>query len=171
MDTSLPGTRVVRVLERLKEPHGVPAGIVIDNGNEFTSRAVEQWAWGNRVGLHFITPGKPVENASIASFNGKCRDACWNQHWFVDRADAREKFEAWRVDYNTAPPHSALGYQTPEEFAPILSGREPAVEKTLRPAGAWKSRRDSHFPTAPTTTAPRTGAVQPQPPEATLCLD
>jgi putative transposase len=57
-----------------------------------------------------------VENAFIESFNGKFRDECLNEHWFLDLQDAREKVELWRLDYNTLRPHSSLGNLTPEEF-------------------------------------------------------
>lgn len=117
VDTSLPGLRVVRVLERLKQERGVPQAIQVDNGPEFISRAVDQWAFANGVQLHFIDPGKPTQNGFIESFNGKFRDECLNQNWFVDLDDARRIIEAWRVDYNTVRPHSSLGYQTPVEFA------------------------------------------------------
>ena len=117
VDTSLPGLRVVRVLERLRERRGTPAAIQVDNGTEFTSRAVDQWAYQQGVALHFIERGKPTQNAFIESFNGKFRDECLNQNWFTDLTDARHIIEAWRVDYNTVRPHSSLGYRTPEEFA------------------------------------------------------
>jgi putative transposase len=117
VDTSLPGLRVVRVLDRLREVHGTPAAIQVDNGTEFTSRVVDQWAYQNQVALHFIERGKPTQNAFIESFNGKFRDECLNQNWFVDLKQARELIEAWRVDYNTVRPHSSLGYRTPDEFA------------------------------------------------------
>ena len=86
-------------------------------GPEFTSRVVDQWAYENQVALHFIERGKPTQNAFIESFNGKFRDECLNQNWFVDLRHARELIESWRVDYNTVRPHSSLGYRTPEEFA------------------------------------------------------
>jgi putative transposase len=79
VDTSLPGQRVVRVLEWLKQTRGVPGVIQVDNGPEFISRAVDQWAFANGVRLHFIEPAKPVQNAFIESFNGKFRDECLNQ--------------------------------------------------------------------------------------------
>jgi putative transposase len=117
VDTSLPGLRVVQVLERLGERRGTPTAIQVDNGTEFTSRVVDQWAYQHQVALHFIERGKPTQNAFIESFNGKFRDECLDQNWFVDLRQAREVIEAWRVDYNTVRPHSSLGYQTPEEFA------------------------------------------------------
>ena len=75
--------------------------------------------WGYRTGveLSFIRPGKPNENAYIESFNGKFRDECLNEHWFLSLAHARSIIEAWRIEYNTERPHSSLGNRTPEEFA------------------------------------------------------
>jgi len=74
-------------------------------------------AYERGVQLHFIRPGKPVDNAFIESFNGKFRDECLNEHWFLDLDDARTKIEAWRIDYNEVRPHSALGNRTPTEYA------------------------------------------------------
>ncbi|MFI5398483.1 MAG: transposase [Candidatus Binatia bacterium] len=59
----------------------------------------------------------PVENAYVESFNGKFRDECLNEHWFVSLDQARQVIEAWRQDYNEVRPHSALGQQPPAEFA------------------------------------------------------
>lgn len=117
VDTSLPGARVVRVLEELKRQGRKPEWIVTDNGPEFTGNKLDQWAYENGVRLETIRPGRPMENGYIESFNGKMREECLNENWFTDLADARERIEAWRVDYNTQRPHSALGYQTPVEFA------------------------------------------------------
>jgi putative transposase len=116
MDTSLPGLRVVRVLEELKTRGRKPKYLRIDNGTEFTSQIMDRWAYENGVQLHFITPGRPMENGYIESFNGKFRDECLNENWFVDLRDAREKIAAWKWDYNHVRPHSALGYCTPIEF-------------------------------------------------------
>ena len=117
VDTSLPALRVVRVLEKLRMTRGLPVRIVIDNGTEFTSKALDEWAYTNNVTLHFITPGRPMENGYIESFHGKFREECLNEHWFLTLDDARETIEDWRTDYNQVRPHSALGYRTPEEFA------------------------------------------------------
>ena len=116
VDTSIPGTRVVQVLERLGEAHPLPEVIVTDNGPEFIGKALDSWAYKHKVRLDFIRPGKPVENAFIESFNGRLRDECLNEHWFVSLQDARTKIEAWRLDYNAARPHSSLGNLTPQEF-------------------------------------------------------
>lgn len=136
VDTSLGGQRVVRVLDRLKVERGLPWQIRTDNGPEFTSRAVEQWAYENGVDWQFIEPGRPTENAYVESFNGKFRDECLNENWFTDLADARQKIEQWRQDYNQARPHSALGYRTPEEFArltPEAGGGKDARRKSPTP--------------------------------------
>ena len=116
VDTSLPGGRVVRVLERLVAERGVPDEIVLDNGPELAGKALDQWAYERGVCLRFIEPDKPIQNAFVESFQGRLRDECLDQHWFLGLADARQTIEAWRHDYNRARPHSALGYRPPEEF-------------------------------------------------------
>ncbi len=121
-DTSISGQRVVRTLEEAAAVHGLPKSIVTDNGPEFTSRALDQWAHDNGVQLFFIEPGKPVQNAFVESFNGKFRDECLNQHVFDDVHDARRKISAWREDYNTRRPHESLGWKTPQEHAASLVG-------------------------------------------------
>jgi putative transposase len=120
VDFSLGGERVVRVLEELRVTRGLPRSIVLDNGPEFSGLALDQWAHLRGVVLDFITPGRPVENAYIESFNGRFRDECLNESWFVSLADARATIEAWRIDYNEARPHSSLAGRTPAEFAKEL---------------------------------------------------
>ncbi len=115
--TSFPGARVVRALEELAEVRGLPAAIVIDNGPEFTSRALDEWAYRRKVELRFITPGRPIENAYVESFNGKFRDECLNEHWFLSLDEVRATVEDWRIDYNRHRPHSSLRDLSPEEFA------------------------------------------------------
>lgn len=134
VDSSLPGARVVRVLERLGELRGYPDELVMDNGPEFRGRALDEWAWGQRVELHFIDPGKPVQNAYIESFNGKFRDECLNANYFLDLGDAREKIEAWRIAYNTQRPHSSLNYLTPEEFTRLRQQWSASTARTAWPA-------------------------------------
>ena len=94
----------------------MPRRIVVDNGPEFTSTALDACAYRRGVEFHFIRPGNPVDSAFIESFNGKFRDECLNENWFVDLADARTKIEAWRIDYNEVRPQSALGNRTPAEY-------------------------------------------------------
>lgn len=122
VDFSLPAQRVTRVLDRLIELHGKPEVIVMDNGPEFRSCALDSWAYLRGVGLHFIQPGKPVENAYIESFNGRFRDECLSENWFLNLNDAKEKIEAHRIDYNEVRPHSSLDNQTPVEFIRRITG-------------------------------------------------
>lgn len=116
-DTSIPGHRVVHQLEQLKETRGIPEVIITDNGPEFTSKALWQWAYNNNVKLSFIRPGKPMENGYVESFNGRFRDEFLNEHWFVNLNDAREKIAVWLNEYNNERPHSSLGMLSPAEFA------------------------------------------------------
>jgi putative transposase len=122
VDRSLPGLRVARVLDRLHATIGLPQAIVVDNGPEFAGRTLDAWAYARGVALRFIRPGKPIENAYVESFNGKFRDECLNEHWFVSLADAKTVIETWRIDYNTVRPHSSLADRTPDHFARITEG-------------------------------------------------
>jgi putative transposase len=117
VDTSLPGRRIVRVLDRLVGLWGKPALIVSDNGTELTCNAMLKWTTEQAIEWHYIAPGKPMQNGYMESFNGKLRDECLNEHVFGSLAEARHIIEAWRIDYNEVRPHSSLAYQTPEEFA------------------------------------------------------
>jgi putative transposase len=117
VDFSLPGARVVRVLEGLVASRGNPETITIDNGPEFAGKDLDEWAYEQGVGLQFIRPGKPVENAYIESFNGKFRDECLNTHVFKNLLHARALIDAWRTDYNQVRPHSSLGLMSPQEFS------------------------------------------------------
>ena len=110
------GQAVAEVLDVYLHPHQAPASITVDHGTEFTSKALEDWAWRRGVKLDFIRPGKPMENGHIESFNGRLRDECLNVMQFMSLDDARAKIEAWRVDYNQRRPHSSLGHLTPSEF-------------------------------------------------------
>ena len=129
VDRSLPGLRVTRVLDRLAHHVGLPQTIVVDNGPEFAGRTLDAWAYAHGVTLRFIRPGKPIENAYVESFNGKFRDECLNEHWFVNLSDAMTVIEGWRVDYNQVRPHSALQQATPEQFA-----RDSMEARRLPPA-------------------------------------
>jgi putative transposase len=133
VDTSLPGSRVVAVLERLRDLRGLPKSITVDHGPEFEGRILDAWAYKNRVDLAFIRPGKPVDNCYIESFNGRFRDECLNEHWFITMAHARSTIEAWRIEYNTERSHSSLGDLTPEEFRAAHASRRSAdrVRETL----------------------------------------
>ncbi len=127
-DFSIPGLAVTRVFELAAIERGkFPDSIVIDNGFEFTGKAMDQWAFENKIKLDFIRPGKPQENGFIESFNGKFRDECLNEHWFLSLEDIRRTIEEWRIDYNEQRPHTSLGNLTPKEFADQLTTKENSL--------------------------------------------
>lgn len=114
--SGLTGKNVAAALEQVVRERGAPIAITVDNGSEFYSQAMDSWAYRHGVQLDFIRPGKPVENAYIESFNGRLRDECLNTSLFLTLADAKEKLERWRDDYNHRRPHSAIGNLTPIEY-------------------------------------------------------
>jgi putative transposase len=122
VDTSLGSRRVVGVLERLSEIRGLPEVTTIDNGPEFASRALDEWAYRKKLKLNFIQPGKPIENAFAESLIGGFRDECLNTNWFMNLKHARDVIEDWRRDYNEVRPHSSLKGATPKEYAEIAAG-------------------------------------------------
>jgi putative transposase len=139
VDTSLSGARTARVLDRVATKRGgYPSRLVLDNGPECTSKALDQWAYERGVTLAFIRPGKPIENCFVESFNGRLRDECLNLHWFLGLTDARARIEAWRVDYNNARPHGSLGNLTPKEYA-RGAGLQPAAPASVPPPPPPKS--------------------------------
>lgn len=97
-DASISGARVARELDTLVRLYGKPACIVSDNGTEFTSWAILEWAGKNKVEWHYIDPGKPQQNGFIESFNGSLRDELLNEELFDSLADARRKLAIWRYD-------------------------------------------------------------------------
>jgi putative transposase len=124
--SSMSGCGVAAALDRAIERHGQPKTITVDHGTEFTSRAMDEWAYRRGVTLDFIHPGKPVENGFVESFNGRLRDECLNANQFLSIDDARCKIEAWWEDYNHHRPHSSLGQLTPSEF--IRQGQQRTDE-------------------------------------------
>lgn len=115
-DQSIKGEDVVGVMQRVVHEYGHhPGRIQVDNGSEFISKALDHWAYQNKVTLDFSRPGKPTDNPYIESFNGSFRDECLNIHWFLSLEDAQEKIETWRKDYNGFRPHSSIGDRTPNE--------------------------------------------------------
>lgn len=115
--SSIGGHRVVEVLEEAAKQRSLPKTIRVDNGPEFTSKVLDQWAYLNGVELDFSRPGKPTDNAFIEAFNARLRAECLNENWFLSLEDARDKVEAWRRYYNGERPHGALKNLAPEEFA------------------------------------------------------
>ena len=114
---SLPSTAVIAALEAAIAVRGQPVRLSLDNGSEFRSRAFDAWAADRGIALLFIQPGKPTQNGHIESFNGRLRDECLNQHYFLSLRDAQFHIARWRQSYNTDRPHAALHPLTPAEFA------------------------------------------------------
>ncbi len=116
-DTSLSGARVARELDGVLAARGKPLTVVSDSGTELTSTSILRWSRERHIEWHYIAPGKPTENAFVASFNGRLRDECLNETLFTSLAHARSILAAWKHDYNTVRPHSKLGGRTPAEIA------------------------------------------------------
>jgi putative transposase len=116
VDSSIPAIRVVEVLERLAETRELPEVITVDNGPEFASKTLDEWAYRRSIKLNFIRPGRPVENAYAESFIGRLRDECLNENWFSSIREAGDIIETWRRDYNDVRPHSSLDNLSPMEF-------------------------------------------------------
>jgi len=143
VDFSFGGQRVSRVLDRLVKEHGHPEQIIMDNGPEFTSKAMDRWGYEHRVKLHFIEPGKPMQNGFIESFNGTLRDECLNENWFKDVAEAREITENWRIDYNNNRPHGSIGAIPPEQYASMSSSSQTALAATPPASSGSKAVLDN----------------------------
>lgn len=116
-DFRFKGVDVANALTAVIQEHGKPETIKLDNGPEFISKEVDLWAYSQGVKLDFSRPGKPTDNAFIESFNGRFRQECLNEQWFLSMEDAQMKISEWRKDYNQNRPHSSLNNLSPEEFA------------------------------------------------------
>ncbi len=117
VDYGFKSPQVVEVLQRAVAQRGAPDRIHCDNGPEFVSLQLDQWAYWTHVKLAFSRPGRPSDNAFCESFNNRVRQELLNPNWFNSLFDAQLQAAAWRIDYNTNHPHSSLGDLTPEEFA------------------------------------------------------
>lgn len=122
---SIRSGRVIEVLSRLVSLHGAPKYLRSDNGPEFVSRAVLCWLAQSNIDTACIDPGKPWQNGSNESFNGKFRDECLSMQWFKNRIDAKILIEEFRRQFNEIRPHSSLGQLTPEQFKQTLSTSNP----------------------------------------------
>lgn len=163
VNRSMPATRVVQVLNRIAAVHGLPDTIVCDNGPEFRSRTLEDWALRNQVTLHYIDPGKPTQNAFAESFNGTFRQECLDLRDVATIREARVIVETWRCDYNEHRPHTSLGRRTPREqaaaipmleFRPLLDTRTRRGDN-LRLMEKSKTQKAA-FPTFPQAPPPQT---------------
>ncbi len=130
-ETSLSGKRVVREMSELIARRGKPGAIVSDDGAEFTSSAVLAFTQAERLDWRCIAPGKPTENAFAESFQERMRDECLNEHLFFSMNHARAVVTAWVEDFNTARPHSAIGYRTPAACAATLKPQRASALRHL----------------------------------------
>lgn len=156
--TSISSRMITRLLDRLIEERGKPEAIRVDNGPEFTSRHLLAWCEERGIRLIHIQPGRPMQNGYNESFNGRLRDECLNAQSFHNLADARQKIETWRIEYNAERPHSSLGYRTPNEFAAELAkpgrGKDGGYAALENPLGFPLS----HRPTTAGIYQPKTSA-------------
>jgi putative transposase len=147
-DTSISGRRVARELDVIIANYGKPKSIVSDNGTEFTSNAILDWAHKSGVDWHYIAPGKPQQNGFVESFNGRLRDEFLNETLFSSLRHARKALEDWRRDYNLVRPHSSLGWMTPALYAASSGrpGRSSALHEGYapRPLAPGQQRGSDH---------------------------
>jgi putative transposase len=128
---SLKGADVVQVLSRICLQRAIPKMLFCDNGSEFTSQAMDLWAYHAGVQIDFSRLGKPTDNAYVESFNGTLRAECLDAHWFATLTEAKQLIETWRQEYNESRPHRALGERTPNEIAcEFAASREFTGTKT-----------------------------------------
>lgn len=116
IDTSLPGQRVVRVLERLSVWRGLPQAIRCDNGPEFISQVFVDWCQDHGIEIRYIQPGKPNQNAFVERFNRTYRKEVLSSYLFEDLDQVREITYDWLITYNEYRPHDALGGLPPTVF-------------------------------------------------------
>jgi putative transposase len=130
-ERAISGVMVTRILDGLATTRGLPKVIRTDNGKEFCGRAMLTWAHRHGVTLRLIEPGKPNQNAFVESFNGRFRDECLNEHWFLNIEHAKVIIEAWRREYSEERPKKALGGLTPAAYAKQLRAKSVTVTTGL----------------------------------------
>ena len=113
---SICAKKLVEVLEKVADWRGYPRYVRCDNGPEFISERLRQWAEDNGVDIHFIQPGKPSQNGLIERLNGTLRRECLNLEWFESLPKLNEKIQEWWHIYNAIRPHSSIGYKTPDRM-------------------------------------------------------
>lgn len=154
---SIRSRRVIEVLSRLVAERGAPKTLRSDNGPEFVSRALLKWIADEGIESALIEPGKPWQNGTCESFNGKFRDECLSVEWFRSREEARVLIEQWRRHYNEDRPHQGLGNLTPAAYAAKLAAgafeprtRSSTWRATARPAACVE--HSAARPVAPSAT-------------------
>ena len=115
---SIPAPRMIRVLDRLIDEYGQPEAIRLDNGPEMLSQTFTEWAAAKDIGIRYIQPGKPNQNAFIERFNRSYRTEVLNAHLFANIEQVQLITDQWLNDYNLYRPHDALGGVPPRQFMP-----------------------------------------------------
>lgn len=116
--TSIPASRVVRVLDQLVEVHGRPATVRLDNGPELLAATFIEWCRTNHVEAHYIQPGTPNQNAFIERFNRTYRHEVLDAYVFASISEVQQLTDEWLRSYNEERPHRALGRRPPTHFLP-----------------------------------------------------
>lgn len=129
VEHAIGGEQLTRILDRICSLRGKPQMVRSDNGKEFTGKAMLNWAHRNDVKLRLIEPGKPNQNAYVESFNGRLRDECLNEHWFVSLSWAKSLIEIWRREYNEQRPKKSLGGLTPAQYAKHLANNTITIQQ------------------------------------------
>ncbi|HHV9133410.1 TPA: integrase core domain-containing protein [Escherichia coli] len=119
---NLRSSEVAEMLDTIALRRPLPQLLKTDNGSEFAGKMLDKWVYERDIRIDFSRPGTPTDNATVESFNGRLRQECLNENWFMSKEDARCKIEVWRIHYNQSRPHSALGWMTPCEFAEKSAG-------------------------------------------------
>jgi putative transposase len=120
VDTSLPAARVIRVLEQLKDSRQLPTQIRVDNGPEFVSAKLQAWCDSHHVTLHFIQPGRPMQNGYVERFNGSFRTEILDAYTFGSLEEVRELAHEWIECYNYERTHDSLNGIPPALFRELL---------------------------------------------------
>jgi len=174
---SFRGFHVVEALDRIVRERGKPKTIRCDNGPEFAGRVLDQWAFYNGVELDFSRPATPTDNAFAEAFNASLRKELLNASWFTSLAEARERMEAWRKEYNEDRPHTSLRNLTPREYADNHRRRVPSARSQTERSGVDHGRADvrrepaageGDRPAAGRAHLPRAGVGGPRPHEPRL---
>ncbi len=128
---NLRSTEVAEMLNSIALRRPLPQLLKTDNGSEFAGKMLDTWVYERGIRIDFSQPGTPTDNATVESFNGRLRQECLNENWFMSLEDARCKIEARRIHYNRKRPHFSLGWMTLSEFAEIC--RLPEYAANMRP--------------------------------------
>ncbi|WP_442892303.1 IS3 family transposase [Cedecea sp. VD23] len=119
---NLRSMEVAEMLNAIALRRPLPQWLKTDNGSELAGKMLYKWVYERGIRIDFSRPGTPTDNTTVESFNGRLRQECLNENWFMSLEDARCKIEAWRIHYNQRRPHSALGCMIPSEFAEKSAG-------------------------------------------------